>query len=188
MVKKVLSILVLSVFLMVMVSGCAPKEETPLPEENQPVISTDFEDGSAQGWQPRGGEVTITPTTAVKHTGEYSLYVSGRNGTWHGAQIEMLKEDGAQYLQPNKAYSISIWVYQESGTSEKLTLTMERKNNDGSTDYDSVVYQKDVPDKTWVELSKSYTVPATATYLLLYVESPTATLSYYIDDLVIYEQ
>ena len=171
---------------MVMFSGCAPKEEAPLPEENQPVISTDFEDGSAQGWQPRGGEVTITPTTAVKHTGEYSLYVSGRSADWHGAQIPL-----KNILKPGKTYSISVWVYQDSGSDQNMGSTMQRKyNTDTSTQYNWIKHDT-VHSGEWTELAGTYTIPADVSIdeLNLYIEAPdNVTLSYYIDDLVIYEQ
>ncbi|WAM31244.1 endo-1,4-beta-xylanase [Caldicellulosiruptor naganoensis] len=147
---------------------------------NPVVKSTTFESGIFEGWQPRGSSVSISVVDTVTHTGSKSLYVTGRTQNWNGAQIDV-----TSLLEKGKSYEISVWVYQDTGSTQKLTLTMERKNADGSTDYDSIVHQKDVGTNTWVELKGTYSVPTTAIQLLLYVESPNATLSFYIDDLKI---
>lgn len=150
-----------------------------------PIVSTSFEDETIQSWQPRGSGVSININSDVAKYGNYSLFVSGRSSNWHGAQIPLLSQDGVQYLQPGNTYSIKVWVYQNSGSEQKITLTMQRTNNDRSTNYDTIVWQKNVPNETWVELSGSYNVPTDAIELLLYVESPDQSLSYYIDGLMV---
>ena len=172
---------------MVMVSGCAPKEETPPtppPEENQHVISADFEEGTMQGWEANGASISIT--TEVAHSGSHSLYVYGRSANWHSAQIPL-----KGILESGKTYSISVWVYQESGSDQNMGSTMKRKySTDESTQYDWIKHDV-VPSGEWTELAGTYTIPADVSIdeLTLYVEAPDdVTLSYYIDDLVIDEQ
>jgi endo-1,4-beta-xylanase len=110
----------------------------------------------------------------------------GRTKGWHGAQINVSK-----MLQVGKSYDISVWVYQKSGETQKITLTMQRKYNlDPSTKYDTIVWQKNVPNETWVELTVSYTIPSNIKIeeLILYVESPNTNLEFYIDDLRIIDK
>ncbi|AEM72886.1 endo-1,4-beta-xylanase [Caldicellulosiruptor acetigenus] len=152
-------------------------------DKNAPVVapgvvkSATFEGGTTEDWQARGNGVTISVVNTVAHNGSKSLYVTGRSSTWHGAQIDL-----TSVLEKGKDYQFSVWVYQDSGSDQKLTLTMQRQNADGTTNYDSIKYQQTVATNTWVELTGSYTVPTTATQLILYVEAADTTLSFYIDD------
>ena len=47
------------------------------------VLSSDFEDGTTQGWGPRGPE-TVTVTEGDAHGGSYSLLTSDRTEAWNG--------------------------------------------------------------------------------------------------------
>jgi endo-1,4-beta-xylanase len=47
------------------------------------ISSSDFEDGTLQGWGPRGTE-KVQVTQAVAHSGKSSLMVSNRTTTWQG--------------------------------------------------------------------------------------------------------
>lgn len=150
------------------------------------VISSVFESGTKENWEARGDGVEVSISRDVSRTGEYSLLVKGRTRGWHGAQINLSK-----ILEPGKSYDISVWVYQKTGEVQKITLTMQRKYNiDDRTKYDTIVWQKNVPDKTWTELSGIYSVPSNVKIeeLILYVESPNTTLEYYIDDIKIIDK
>lgn len=150
------------------------------------VISSTFESGTAENWEPRGDGVKVSVAKDVAKTGEASLFVTGRTRGWHGAQINLSK-----ILEPGKSYDISVWVYQKTGEFQKLTLTMQRKyNTDTQTRYETIVWQRNVPDKTWVELSGSYSVASNVKVeeLILYVESPNATLEFYIDDIKVIDK
>ncbi|MEN3011360.1 MAG: endo-1,4-beta-xylanase [Dictyoglomus thermophilum] len=150
------------------------------------LVNSTFESRTSEGWEPRGDKVEVLATKEVARTGDYSLFTKGRSRGWHGAQLNVAKR-----FQPGRSYSISVWVYQKSGSDQKITLTMERKYNvDADTRYDTIVWQKTVPNNTWVELSGSYSVPAGVTIekLLLYVESPNATLEFFIDDIRIVDK
>ncbi|BCS80404.1 endo-1,4-beta-xylanase [Anaerocellum diazotrophicum] len=159
-------------------------------DKNPPVVnpglikSCTFESGSTEEFVPRGGTVSLTVYDNVYyHSGTKALYVSGRTSTWHGAQMDL-----TSLLEKGKEYQFSIWVYQDSGSDQKITLTMQRKNSDNTTSYDSIKYQQTVPSGTWTEVSGSYQVPQTATQLVFYVESPNATLSFYLDDFTVIDK
>jgi hypothetical protein len=55
----------------------------------QTVVQNDFEDGTTQGWGPRGGAV-LTNTTEAAATGTHSLRTSGRTATWNGPALDIL--------------------------------------------------------------------------------------------------
>lgn len=150
------------------------------------VLNSTFESGTRENWEPRGSGVNVQPSKEVFHGGNYSLFTTGRSRGWHGAQINVSK-----ILQAGKSYDISVWVYQKSGEAQKITLTMERKYNvDADTKYDTIVWQKNVPDKTWIELTGSYTVPSNVSIekLLLYVESPNTALEFFVDDVKVIDK
>jgi endo-1,4-beta-xylanase len=150
------------------------------------VVKSNFESGTVENWEPRGTGVSIQVNKDIYHSGNYSLFTMGRIKGWHGAQINISK-----MLQAGKSYDISVWVYQKSGETQKITLTMQRKYNiDPSTKYDTIVWQKNVPNETWVELTGSYTIPSNVKIeeLILYVESPNTNLEFYIDDLRIIDK
>lgn len=157
------------------------------------IVNSTFESATKEGWQPRGTGVSIDVYNMPAHTGNYSLFVRGRSSSWHGAQIDLLN-----IVQKGKTYTISGWVYQDSGSNQQITLTMQNRydnqldaNGNPKYNYTSIVYQKTVPSNTWVELSGTFTVSATANIInamTLYFESPNVNLSFYIDDVTVLDQ
>ncbi|HPZ29735.1 MAG TPA: sugar-binding protein [Defluviitoga sp.] len=146
------------------------------------LLKTTFEEG-LDNWQPRGTPVTITRTDKVANSGKYSLYVSGRESGWHGAQIDL-----KHILTPGFSYNFEIWVYQETGQDQIITLTMERKfASDEQTRYNSIAWQKTVPSNKWTKIEGPYTIEPgeIVETLTFYVESPNAALDFYIDDFVL---
>lgn len=190
-------------FYFLFIFGCAKPSEVPITEPSEIgvkpsevqlpkaeeikglVILTTFETGE-EGWQPFGGGVKISISDKVAHSGKFSLYVEGRSAGWHGAQFPL-----KNILQPGKTYNISVWVYQESGSDQRMILTMRRKyNTDESTQYDWIKAQF-VPNRKWIEFKGFYNIPSGVTIedLALYVEAPdNVDLTFYIDDLVITEK
>ncbi|MCS7201691.1 MAG: carbohydrate binding domain-containing protein [Dictyoglomus sp.] len=165
-----------------------PKTEVQIPKAEEIkglILLTTFETGE-EGWQPFGGGVKISISEKVARSGKFSLYVEGRSAGWHGAQIPL-----KNILQPGKTYNISTWIYQESGTDQRMILTMRRKySTDESTQYNWIRAQF-VPNKKWTEFRGSYSIPSGAIIedLALYIEAPdNANLTFYIDDLVITEK
>lgn len=106
--------------------------------ERAGVISkTSFED-EQHSWEPRGDEVSISPSNKVSHSGKYSLAVEGRKSDWNGAQINLAKT-----LKPGTSYDFEIYVYQDTGQDQLITLTMQRKYaSDANTNYDTILWQK----------------------------------------------
>lgn len=148
------------------------------------VLYSSFDD-SLNGWQPRGEEVNLVLDGSNARSGS-SLKVQGRMKNWHGAQIDV-----KNVLQPGKSYELTVWVYQNSGEDQRITLTMQRKySTDEKTNYDTIVWQRFVPSGKWTEIRGSYSVMSNVNVeeLLFYVESPNPTLEYNIDEVVIVDK
>lgn len=151
------------------------------------LIST-FETG-IENWIPRGQGVNISQSSEKSNTGQYSLKTIGRTQNWHGASILLYDESqGINLITPGKKYYISLWIYQSTGSSELITLTVERKRKDGGTTWDTVAWQKPVSQNTWTKITGIYEFPTDASRALFYIESPNSTLEFFVDDVAIVEE
>ncbi len=156
----------------------------PLPPGT--IIQNGFEDGTTQGWAPRGGGVTLAASTEAAHSGSHSLKTTGRTQNWHGPSLNLLGK-----LQEGAIYEISGYVRLVAGQPpSRLIFTMQRTPTGGSTVYEWVVASAEngVTDAGWVKLEGLYTFTGDASELVLYVESPNATAEFYLDDVTIVDQ
>lgn len=145
----------------------------------QTIVQNTFEDGTLQGWSPRGG-VALSNSTAQAHAGTGSLLTTNRTATWNGPSLNL-----SGLLAPGATYQISAWTRLPAGTpATQVKLTVQR----GANNYDGIASSatNGVTDTAWTQLTGLYSfadnpVPS----LLLYAESSSATASYYLDDVVI---
>jgi len=139
-------------------------------------------DAGTNSWSGRGA-ATVESTASEKLNGNGSLAVSGRTATWNGA----VKSLSARTFVPGNAYSFSANVKYNSGPSEQ-TFQLSLQYSDGTdTKYDHIA-SVTVPKGEWVQLAnKSYTIPAGASDLQLYVETDENDIDYisfFVDDVV----
>lgn len=146
--------------------------------EVTPIAEYDFEDGTTQGWGPRGDGVTVTVTTEAARSGTRALLTSGRTETWHGASITPPFVKGV-------TYSVTAFARLVDGEpAATIALTMQRTPDGGETTYERVAAGT-VTDAGWVELSGTYMFTADSTGLELYAESSDPATRFYLDDIVI---
>ena len=142
-----------------------------------PPLVADFEDGGNDGWIPRGGGVTLTNSTDVANTGTHSLLTTGRTQGFMGPSIDLTSQ-----LTLGATYQVTVSARLVSGTpATTVNLTVQRTPATGSTAFDSIKFGAAITDSAWVTLSGTYSFTTPANDLLLYVESASATASYYID-------
>ncbi|HLK90715.1 MAG TPA: endo-1,4-beta-xylanase, partial [Polyangia bacterium] len=142
-----------------------------------PPLVADFEDGGNDGWVPRGSGVTLTNSTVVANTGTHSLLASGRTSGFMGPSIDLTSQ-----LTQGATYFVTVSARLVTGTpATTVNLTMQRTPTTGSTAFDSIKFQAAITDSAWVTLSGTYSFSTPVNDLLLYVESASATASYYID-------
>ncbi len=141
------------------------------------VLTSDFEDGTSQGWAGRAAE-TVAPSTAQAHSGTTSLAVTGRTESWQGPSLDVLDT-----FAKGTAYTISAWV-RLAGGSDNARLSVERRT-DGVAAYDQVVGNTAVTSGGWVNLTGRYTVATDVEFLRLYVETASTTGSLFLDDVTV---
>src|SRR5262245_16215042 len=144
------------------------------------VVQNDFEDGSLQGWIPRG-PVTLTNTAEVPaHGGTRSLKTTGRTAGFHGPSLNAFG-----LLTKGATYQVTAWVRLVAGEAPtQIRVTMQRTLSGGNS-FDSIASSSatGVTDAAWVQLTGLYAFGGNdPSALLLYIESSSATASYYVDD------
>src|SRR6187551_925565 len=163
--------------------GCASESPPGVEEDIAQVasaltapIQNGFEDGTLQGWIPRGG-VTLTNTTEQAFAGTRSLKTTGRTAGFMGPSLNLTGQ-----LVKGATYGVTVsgrLVAGEAATT--LRVTMQRTLPGGTQAFDTVAQNTNVTDAAWVTMTALYTFTTDVTGLLLYVESTSATASYYID-------
>ncbi|MBQ9807841.1 MAG: endo-1,4-beta-xylanase [Ruminococcus sp.] len=151
------------------------------------VINTDgfftasFESGS-DDWEGRGA-ASVSTDKENYYSGSSSLKISGRTDNWHGASINL---DSATFKAGN-TYSFSAAVMQPTASAQDMKMTLQY-TLDGDEKY-SEVASVSAASKTWTKLENaSYTIPAGASNLVLYIEMPDSLTNFYIDDVVAAEE
>lgn len=149
----------------------------------EPVFTGDFETGTTEDWVSRGG-VTLEASDTQAHSGQYSLLTTGRTSGWHGPQHSML-----DVIEPQGVYAFEVSVLLAEGEPDApIQLTLESTaESTGETTYAAIASADTVTDSEWVTITGEYTPPERAFSMNLYVESATATASYYIDDVTVTE-
>jgi endo-1,4-beta-xylanase len=141
------------------------------------AIQSDFEDGTTQGWFPFGSP-TVANSSEIGFTGTHSLKTTGRTATFMGPGISLTGQ-----LTAGATYQVSVAARLAAGeVPTTLKVTIMRTLSDGTNAFDQVVPAANVTADAWVTLSGTYSFTANnVTGLILYVESGSATASYYID-------
>ncbi|MCR4796139.1 MAG: carbohydrate binding domain-containing protein [Ruminococcus sp.] len=142
----------------------------------------DTYDSGTNSWLGRGA-ASVESTTSEKLSGNGSLAVSGRTASWNGA----VKSLSARTFVPGNVYSFAANVKYNSGPAEQ-TFQLSLQYSDGTTTLYDHIASVTVPKGEWVQLAnKSYTIPAGATDLQLYVETDdtdTDYISFFIDEAI----
>lgn len=144
------------------------------------VVSTNFEDGTTDGWIPRGTGTTLAVSTNQANTGTQSLLTTGRTQTFGGPSIDLTSS-----LTAGQLYVFTVFVrMQEGQANDSIKMTMQSTIN-GSPSFATVAGPTTVTNGAWVKMVGAFTPSSTATNLLLYIEGASATSSYYIDDFTV---
>ncbi|WP_223192809.1 endo-1,4-beta-xylanase [Paenibacillus sedimenti] len=189
MVSKFLTGMILSFVLLL--SAVMPQSSAIAAGTPEPVLSSDFEDGTSQGWTPRGS-VSLTVNSNEKQGGDSSLHVDNRQATWHGASHDLTGS-----LNSGQKVHVSAWVMFNNGPAEQtLSLSFQRgfTSSSGKSDkYDNAAQVKAVKG-VWTKLEGDYTVPVDADMnrISIYFETPWNSaptlddlIGFYLDDIAV---
>lgn len=148
--------------------------------EKTELFNDTFETGY-DGWAARGDTAAVSIVSDAAHSGEKSLYVTGRTINWNGAASAKIKE-----LRAGQTYELSAWVMyndDNGNDQEQLNLQMLYRNADGEEKY-GYISNTQAKKGEWSQIKGNLTVPADATGVTIYVEASNATLDFYIDDVI----
>lgn len=151
------------------------------------ITNSGFENNTT-GWSVFGGTATIATSSEQAHSGTRSLLTTGRTQTYQGPQYSVLS-----VVSPGTSYTVSVWGRLAASTpTGSLTVTLHYTCSGGSSAGDNFsrwVEPSAASASSWTRFTSVQTFPActggTMSAASLYVESPTANLSYYIDDVVL---
>ena len=144
-----------------------------------------FEDGTTQGWEPRG-ETAVSISTDRANSGTQSILVTDRQETWHGAALNV-----TDLMEPDTEYNISVYARVADGEPESQFMLRLLRTPAGETAVNewiasSPMFGTEEPD--WVRLGGKYSYSGETGELILFVESPSEELvDFYLDDINIAE-
>ena len=171
----------------VTIGEIAPPPPNPSQQDNS-GISTNFEDGGADGWSSRSGSSTVANSTAAAHTGTHSLLTTGRIANWDGPSISV-----ANKMYAGSVYNVSGWVMLQptDGSSHVINISLQTTLA-GNTSYPSVTGYPGVTvpaDGAWHQVSvmgytmgNSYDSGQATLYFQTVPASGNDLVSFYIDD------
>ncbi len=148
------------------------------PDENGYYLNCGFESGMDK-WSARGDNSVARDSDSYA-AGSNSLYVSDRTEAWNGAGYTL---DAATFV-PGNSYSFSTMVMQNEISSEDFKLSLQYDDASGETQYATVAEAAGAKGK-WTQLANtSFTIPAGASNMLLYVETAENLTSFYMDEAI----
>jgi endo-1,4-beta-xylanase len=153
---------------------------TPIQINSPEQLVTDFEDGTVQGWNGRGGVEVLSASAAAAHTGSFGLSVDGRTQGWNGPQ-----HDVTPLMIVGKTYTISAWLRLPEGTPDAAVSMTIQRTAGGTNNYEGIGTAA-VKAGSWVKLEGEYKLASAADTVSVYFEaSANPTLPFYVDDFLI---
>ena len=156
--------------------------QSTLPQIGLIGVNSFETEADLAGWIGRGeaGSVTIKQSDAVAHSGSYSLITENRSIDWNGP--------GCTYpFEKGKTYTITSWVYQDSGSSQMIILSAEA-TVDGVPGYQNL-NRTECKSGEWTQLMGTFRAGDNMEKAVIYFETlDAAALPFYVDDISIVDK
>ncbi len=161
------------------------------PPGGTPVATYTFGDGGLDGWAPFGS-ATLTnsaPPVQDPNGDSFSLLTSNRTATYMGPSLNLLSVNN---IVAGAVYKVSAWVLLAAPDSSNPTATLSLKTSDCASPgmYSNLGTSAALSSSTWTQVMGTFSFsdqPGPPTGLTLYIQSSSATDSFYIGDVVIGE-
>jgi len=166
--------------------------ETAPPPGGTPVASYTFADGGLDGWAPFGS-VTLTniaPPVLDSNADARSLLVTNRTAGYMGPSLNLLSVPN---VVAGATYQVTAYVLLAAPDSTNPTVTISTKTTDcasTSGNYSNIGTSAALSSTAWTKVTGTFSfsnLPGPPTGLTLYLQSSSATDSFYIDDVTIGE-
>lgn len=166
--------------------------ETAPPPTGTTLATYTFQDGGVDGWSPFGSP-TLTnaaPPILDPNGDPRSLLTSNRTASFMGPSLNLLTVNG---VVAGATYQIAAYVLLAAPDSSNPTATITTDltncaNTSGS--FNNVVTSGALSSTSWTKLTGTFSfsnTPGPPASLLMYIQSSSATDSFYIDDITISE-
>ena len=163
--------------------------ETAPPPGGTPVAAYTFQDGGLDGWSPFG-PVTLTNTTspiADPSGNSHSLLTSNRTAGYMGPSLNLLNVSG---VVAGATYQVTAYVLLAAADSSNPTATISTKTTDcaSSGTYNNAATSGALSSTVWTKVQGTFSFsnfPGPPTSLVLYIQSSSATDSFYISGVTI---
>ena len=161
------------------------------PLRAQVVATYDFEDGTAQGWSPFGSPTLTNAMSPVSDPdgGSHALLVTNRTSGFMGPSIDLVK---VHNIVAGATYQISAYVLLTAPDASNPTATISTKLTSCASagTFANIATSGPLSNTAWTKVQGTLTFsnqPGPPSSLVLYIQSSSATDSFYIDDVVITE-
>ena len=161
------------------------------PPGGTPVATYTFGDGGLDGWAPFGS-ATLTnsaPPVQDPNGDTLSLLTTNRTATYMGPSLNLLSVNN---IVAGAVYKVSAWVLLAAPDSSNPTATLSLKTSDCASPgmFSNLGTSAALSSAAWTQVMGTFTFsdqPGPPTGLTLYIQSSSATDSFYIGDVVISE-
>jgi len=166
--------------------------ETAPPPGGTPIATYTFADGGLDGWMPFGS-ATLTntaPPIPDPNGDTNSLLVANRTAGYMGPSLNLLTVPN---VVAGATYQVTAYVLLTMPDSTNPTATISTKTTDcaaTSGAYGNIATSGALSSTTWTKIQGTFSysdLPGPPTNLVLYIQSSSATDSFYIGDVVISE-
>ena len=166
--------------------------ETAPPPAGTPLATYNFEDGGLDGWAPFGS-ATLTnaaPPVPDPNGDMRSLLTTNRTASYTGPSLNLLNVNN---IVAGATYQVTAYILLAAPDSSNPTATLSLKNADCanlSGAYSNLATSGALSSTAWTKVQGTFSfsnLPGPPTGLLLYIQSSSATDSFYVDGVTISE-
>ena len=165
--------------------------QTAPPPGGTPIATYNFSDGGLDGWTPFGSATLANATPPVLDPAgdSLSLLVTNRTAGYMGPSLNLLSVPN---VVAGATYQVTAYVLLASPDSTNPTATLSIKSADCASAgaYSNLATSAALSNSAWTKVQGTFSfsdLPGPPTSLILYMQSSSATDSFYIDDIVISE-
>jgi endo-1,4-beta-xylanase len=166
--------------------------ETAPPPGGTPVATYTFSDGGLDGWTPFGSAslANSVPPILDPNGDARSLLVSNRTAGYMGPSLNLLSVNN---VVAGATYQITAYVLLAAPDSSNPTATLSIKNTNCASisgSYSNLATSGALSSTAWTKVQGTLSfsnLPGPPSSLVFYIQSSSATDSFYIDDVTIGE-
>ena len=165
--------------------------ETAPPPGGTPIAAYTFADGGLDGWTPFGSAtLTNSAPPLLDPNGDVrSLLIANRTAGYMGPSLNLLSVPN---VVAGATYQVTAYILLAAADSSGPTVTISTKTADCATSgaYGNIATSSALSNTAWTKVQGTFTysnLPGPPTGLTLYLQSSSATDSFYISDVVIGE-